>query len=90
MSVPDERFGLNWYKTEANRLEDKIEALRQENEQLQAQVARMREALEQIEEHLSSAIPVEGFFENMHCCSARRIAEDALAAIDALGGKEDV
>jgi hypothetical protein len=46
MSVPDERFGLNWHKTEANRLEDKIEALQQENEQLQAQAARMREALE--------------------------------------------
>jgi predicted RNase H-like nuclease (RuvC/YqgF family) len=34
MSIPDERFTLNWYKTEVARLVNEIEALQQENERL--------------------------------------------------------
>lgn len=83
------RTKLEDWKHEVKCHMDEVIAREKQIEQLRAQVARMRKALEQIEEHLSSAIPVEGFFENMHCCSAGRIAEDALAAIDAIGGKED-
>jgi hypothetical protein len=61
---------------------DTIEALQQENEQLQAQVARVREALRK-----ASAWDRVNWFECDRCKNMR----DALAAIDkVIGGKEDV
>ncbi len=60
---------------------DTIEALRRENEQLRAQVARVREALRK-----ASAWDRVNWFECGRCKNMR----DALAAIDkAIGGKED-
>ena len=60
---------------------DTIEALQQENEQLQAQVARVREALRK-----ASAWDRVNWFECDRCKNMR----DALAEIDkALRGKED-
>jgi hypothetical protein len=61
---------------------DTIEALQQENEQLQTQVARVREALRK-----ASAWDRVNWFECDRCANMR----DALATIDkAIGGKEDV
>jgi phage shock protein A len=63
---------------------DTIEALQQENEQLRAQVARMREALRKARETISAR---DSWFECDRCANMR----DALAEIDkAIGGKEDV
>ena len=60
--------------------------LQQENEQLRAQVARMREALRKARETISAWDRVN-WFECDRCGNMR----DALATIDkALGGKEDV
>ena len=60
---------------------DTIEALQTENEQLQAQVARVREALRK-----ASAWDRVNWFECDRCGNMR----DALAAIDkAIGGRED-
>lgn len=63
---------------------DTIEALQQENEQLQAQVAQYREAVEVL----------ETVTEHLENCYGRNTpdtekAREVLAAIDALGGKED-
>ena len=61
-----------------------IEALQQENEQLQAQVARVREALRKARETISAR---DSWFECDRCANMR----DALAEIDkVIGGKEDV
>lgn len=58
--------------------------LQKENEQLQAQVARVREALRKARETISAR---DSWFECDRCANMR----DALAAIDkAIGGKEDV
>ena len=60
-----------------------IEALQQENEQLQAQVARVREALRKARETISAR---DSWFECDRCANMR----DALAAIDkVIGGKEE-
>ena len=60
---------------------DTIEALQAENEQLQAQVAQVREALRK-----ASAGDRASWFECDRCANMR----DALTAIDkAIGGKED-
>ena len=62
-----------------------IEALRQENEQLQAQVARMREALRKAREAIKAA------WSDGSANAAMDKASEALAEIDkAIGGKEDV
>jgi len=61
-----------------------VEALQQENEQLQAQVARVREALRKARETISAR---DSWFECDRCANMR----EALATIDkAIGGKEDV
>ena len=64
---------------------DTIEALQQENEQLQAQVAQYREAVEVL----------ETVTEHLENCYGRNTpdtekAREALAAIDKIGGREDV
>ena len=57
--------------------------LQKENEQLQAQVARVREALRKARETISAR---DSWFECDRCANMR----DALAAIDkVIGGKED-
>jgi predicted nucleic acid-binding Zn-ribbon protein len=64
---------------------DTIEALQQENEQLQAQVARMREALRKAREAIKAA------WSDGSANAAMDKASEALAEIDkAIGGKEDV
>lgn len=62
-----------------------IEALQQENKQLQAQVAKMREAVEVL----------ETVTEHLENCYGRNTpdtekAREVLAAVDKMGGKEDV
>lgn len=60
-----------------------IEALQTENEQLQAQVARTREALRKARETISAR---DSWFECDRCANMR----DALAAIDkVIGGAEN-
>ena len=62
---------------------DTIEALQTENEQLQAQVARVREGLRKARETISAW---DSWFECDRCKNMR----EALAEIDkAIGGKED-
>ena len=64
---------------------DTIEALQQENEQLQAQVARVGEALQKAREAIKAA------WGNGSVNAAMDKASEALAEIDkAIGGKEDV
>jgi cell division protein FtsB len=68
--TPEERIALQ---------AEEIKQLRQENEQLRAQVARVREALRK-------ASARDSWFECDRCANMR----DALAAIDkVIGGKED-
>lgn len=67
------------------RLLDTIEALQQENEQLQAQVTRMREALRKAREAIKTA------WSDGSANAAMDKASEALAAIDkVIGGEEDV
>jgi cell division septum initiation protein DivIVA len=62
-----------------------IEALQQENEQLQAQVARVREVLQKAREAIEAA------WSDGSANAAMDKASEALAEIDkAIGGKEDV
>ena len=62
-----------------------IEASQAENEQLQAQVARMREALRKAREAIKAA------WSDGSANAAMDKASEALAEIDkAIGGKEDV
>ena len=62
-----------------------IEALRQENKQLQAQVARVGEALQKAREAIKAA------WSDGSANAAMDKASEALAEIDkAIGGKEDV
>ena len=79
-------------------LYDTIEALQQENEQLQAQVTRVREALREARETLAECIDALELCTHSELCkiviSPYDMINDAkqtLAAIDkVIGGKEDV
>jgi len=72
--TPEERIALQ---------AEEIKQLQQENEQLQTQAARVREALRKARETISAR---DSWFECDRCANMR----DALAAIDkVIGGKED-
>ena len=67
------------------RLIDTIEALQQENEQLQAQAAQMQKALKHARETLITLNTLGGLGFDKH-----RWIDEALATIDKIGGREDV
>lgn len=65
--------------SEIDNLLDTIEALQRENEQLQAQAARMREALENITEYWNGDSNEIAMMDA--CTNNRETAHEALAAI---------
>ncbi len=76
---------MNTWTKEWNVTALKYEQLKQENEQLQAQVARVREALEEIKDNLHAINCVREMPDKVEM-----YANEAISIIDEIGGKEDV